>query len=245
MDVEISAIDPCPRDDVKSYGCVPETCPTKAMTNGTGTDSTQGGRPSRSKVQRVIDELDLTGLGDELERLWQGTGDERRSLRQLEAAFNVRVLEASIERAEGRLLDGEAENLYRLLTGDDVATSARTEAEARLERIGTDVEQLRDRFVSHQAIHTYLRSVREASAPEPSADETVERRRQSIQRLRNRLAAVTEQGIEGLVDAGHLSVGDFDAVVGVSIHCRDCGGTYDVSDLLDRGGCACDRPADP
>lgn len=215
------------------------------MTNGTGTDATHGGRPTGSKVQRVIDELDLTGLGDELERSWQRTGGERRSLRELETVFNVRVLEASIDRAEGRLLDGEAENLYRLLTGDDVGTSARTEAEARLERIGIDVEQLRHRFVSHQAIHTYLRSVREASAPEPSPEETVERRRQSIQRLRNRLTAVTEQGIEGLVDAGHLSVGDFDTIVGVSIHCRDCGGTYDVSELLDRGGCECDRPADP
>lgn len=210
------------------------------MNDGTEADANRDSRPSRTKVQRVIDELNLTGFGDELERLWQGTESERRSLRELETAFNVRVLEATIERAEGRLLDGEAENLYQLLRGDDVATSARTEAEARLERIGVNVETLRNRFVSHQAIHTYLRAVREASAPEPSPDETVERRRQSIQRLRNRLAAVTEQGIEGLADAGHLSVGDFDTVVGVSIHCRDCGGNYDVSDLLDRGGCACD-----
>lgn len=42
----------------------------------------------RTKVSRVIDEYDLDGFGDELERLWTATGDERKSLRELAETCN-------------------------------------------------------------------------------------------------------------------------------------------------------------
>lgn len=56
-------------------------------------------------------------------------------------------------------LDGEVENIYRLLT-DDISTGMRTQACRRLERAGVDVNGLETDFVSRQAVHTYLTSVR-------------------------------------------------------------------------------------
>lgn len=211
------------------------------MTDSPGTDHGSDPPDSRSKVKRVIDEYDLNGLGEELARRWRGEPGDRTSLRELESVFNKRVLESALERADGRVIDGEVENLYRLLTDDDVSASARTEAETKLDRLGLDVEALRAAFVSHQAVHTYLTTVQGASAPgrDDSTDAVLDRRRQSIQRLRSRLGTVTEESIEALEAAGHLSGGSFDTVVSVTVNCRGCGSTYDVVELLERGACDC------
>lgn len=205
-----------------------------------GQDTDRAGTVSRSKVGRVIDRYGLDGLGADLERRWTGDGRDRQSLRELETYFNQRVLEAALADAGHRPVDGEVANLYRLLTDDDVATGPRTEAETTLARRGVDLDAVRGAFVSHQAIHTYLTSVREVAPPDRPDDATPsERRRDTIQRLRNRLAAVSSRGLEGLRDAGHLEGGSFDVTVGVTVYCEDCGATMDVADLLDQGGCEC------
>lgn len=115
--------------------------------------------------------------------------------------------------------------------------------ETRLERLGIDVGALRRDFVSHQAIHTYLTDVREASLPqnEPSEDDAVQSRQETILRLRSRLIAVTERNLESLRGAGYLSIGSFDAMVGVTIYCDDCGESYDLTDLLRRRACDCSK----
>lgn len=211
------------------------------MTGSPGTNQDSTPQVSRSKVKRVIDEFGLDGFGEELARRWRGESGERMSLRDLETIFNQRVLESAIERADGRAIAGEVENLYRLLTDDEISASVRTEAETKLDRMGVDVEALRDAFVSHQAIHTYLTTVLEASAPvrDDSPGAVIQRRRRSIQRLRSRLGTVTSESIDALDEADDLTVGSFDTVVSVSVHCRDCGSTYDVAELLERRGCDC------
>lgn len=198
----------------------------------------------RSKVGRVIQEYGLDGLGDELERRWLGDDGDRHSLRQLAEYYNRRVLEAAIDAAEGRMIEGEVENLYRLLTDDDVTASARTQAETKLSRMGVDTESLRNDFVTHQAVHTYLTKFRGVSSPTTydTPEEAIENRRETIQRLRNRLAAVADRSLDGLREAGHVSVGAPDVMVTVTVHCHECDTTYDIVDLLDRRGCDCETP---
>lgn len=195
----------------------------------------------RSKVGRVIERYGLDGLGDELERRWVGEGRERESLRDLANAFNRRVLRAAIDEAGEPAIEGEVENHYRLLTADDVSAAARTQSETRLERLGVNVDALRGDFVSHQAVHTYLTEVRGASLDEegPSPDDAIERRSDTIQGLRYRLVAVTERSLETLRAAGHLTLGEFNVTVGISVYCADCETTSDVADLLRRRGCDC------
>lgn len=195
----------------------------------------------RSKVASVIERYDLLGTQDELERRWLGVDRERQSLRELATWFNQRVLEAALENQDSRPIEGEVANLYRLLDDEDVPASARTEAETKLSRLGIDVDSLRGDFVTHQAIYTYLTGVRGVSSPDTgrSPDAAVEGRRDTIQRLRSRLAAVSERSLEGLRDAGHVSVGSFDVMVRVTVHCTECGTTVDVADLLDQRGCDC------
>lgn len=210
-------------------------------------DTVNGARPPaenrRTKVGRVMEEYDLESLGERLERRWLGIDRERQSLRELADWFNCLVLEAAFERIGEKPIDGEIENHYRLLTADEVTESARTQAETQLARYGIDVERIKRDFVSHQAIHTYLTEVREASLPSDgsSSGATITKRQEAIFRLRNRLIAVIERSLDSLCQTGRLSLGEFDVMVGLTVYCNDCETSTDITDLFDKGGCDCDH----
>jgi hypothetical protein len=205
------------------------------------TDEKQGaeGHSSRGKLARLLVEYDLPEVGDELVERWTRESD-RSSLRDLAEYVNERLVAAALARTDARTLDGEAANYYRLLTSDDVTSGTRVEARHRLEQAGVDVERLVDDFVSRQAVHTYLRTDREASYDATSGSDRIEARKETVQRLRNRLSAVTERTLSELVDAGLLSLGSARVTVLVQVECRDCGNQYSFTDLLTRGGCDCE-----
>jgi len=208
--------------------------------DGAGGDGPTTPESRRSKVGRVLAERELDGLGTELEAYWTGEGSERYSLRDLADHFNRRVLRAALRAADQDPLDGEAENLYELLTGDEVTSGTRIQAEHRLERAGVDVDRLERDFVSHQAVHTYLTKYRDAEAPSSGDGTTVESARTTVQQLRNRLQAVTETTIGALLNANLLSLGDHHVYVDVRVTCNDCQNQYPVTDLFDAGGCECE-----
>lgn len=199
----------------------------------------QGPKP---KVARLIDTHDLNGLGDDLVERWTRT-ENRSSLRQLATRFNQRLLRAQLEGQGEDSLEGEVENLYQLLTDDDVTSGVRQEARDHLERRGVDVDSLEGDFVSYQAIRTYLKNHRDASPP----DETVypeqlrSEKSETIQRLKNRLQKVARQALEDLRNAGHITLGDFNVVVNVRVHCTDCNSQRSVSEILSSGGCDCSQ----
>lgn len=194
-------------------------------------------RGRRSKVKQAIEKYDLTGVGAELEHRWTAETD-RYSLRELAAYFNRLVLQSRLEDANVQLLEGDVENIYRLLTTDDVSSAERTRVRRHLEREGIDVEALESDFVTYQAIRTYLNKYRDA---EYTQDETEPRKRETenIQRLRGRTTAVTDGKIEQLRDGGHLEIDEFRTLVNIQIVCEQCNTQYDVLELLDHGGCDC------
>lgn len=190
----------------------------------------------RSKVARLLDEYNLEGLGSEMEARW--TADEdRMSLRSLADYFNQEVLRSCFEDAGIDTLDGELENIYRLLT-DDVSAAERTRVRRRLQRDGLDVNAVEDDFVTYQAIRTYLKEHRDAKYVRDSKD-PIEREIENIERLRGRVDTVTSGKLNQLRERGDLSLGPFRTVVGVKVVCEDCHSQYNVLDLLERGGCDC------
>lgn len=195
--------------------------------------------PTRCKVGRLLAEYDLDGLGADLERRWTAPDCERESLRSLADRVNRRVLESELRRADEAPTTVELDGLYEGLTGDDVDGTARTRTRRELERRGVDVESLRDRFVTHQAVHTYLTDYRGASYEREPA--SVETERATLARLRNRTSAVTQSALDRLVDADRLADRDYDPLVSVRVLCGDCGRSHDVDELLDAGGCDCER----
>jgi succinate dehydrogenase/fumarate reductase flavoprotein subunit len=192
-----------------------------------------------NKVERVIREYGLEGLGEELEARWLGDGYERQSLRDLADHFNRRVLESALSEAGVVTLQGELSNTYELLTGDDVTEGARIQARNRLERDDVDVEAVLDDFVSHYAIHTYLRDFREAEYSAGDDEDQLEKSVETIQRLTSRLTAVTRRNVENLRSTERLDVGPVDVITDVQVVCEDCGRQYDAVELVERGACEC------
>lgn len=195
----------------------------------------------QSKVARVIYDYGLDGIGAELERRWT-RNENRSSLRDLAAFFNRQMLESAIDSSDLNPLDGEVDNIYRLLTNDDVTSGSRRETRTRLERAGIDVESLDEDFVSYQAIRTYLREYRDVESPTESRspESYREAKRKTVQQLIGRLRTVATEALTELLAADHLVLGDFDVVVTVRVHCTDCGTRMALADLLERGGCECD-----
>jgi hypothetical protein len=197
---------------------------------------------SRSKVARLIESRDLNGIGDELEQRWTRS-ENRSSLRDLADYFNTQLLQSALESESATPLDGEIENLHRLLTDDEITSGVRQEARNRLEDQGVDPETLENDFVSYQSIRTYLKQYRDATPPDSrgSAENQIERKQATIQRLASRLVNVTEQSLTELSNASRITLGDFSVIVTVRIHCSDCDTQQPVTDLLTSGGCACER----
>lgn len=206
------------------------------MSDSDGTDRTSSGR--RTKVARLLEEYELEGLGAELERRWTADGDERMSLRDLADYFNAEVLEASMADAGMQPLSGEADNVYHLLTGEDVTSADRTRTRRRLEREGVDVGALLSDFVTYQAIRTYLKRDRGAEHTTDDRDRTVVEA-ENIQRLRGRTVTVTEGKLDQLRRSDEIVLGNARVFVDVNVLCEDCGAQYEVDELLDRGGCDC------
>lgn len=201
-----------------------------------GVDADDG---ADNKVERVIRKWGLEGLGEDLERRWLGDGAEQQSLRDLADHFNRRVLERALEDANVVTLEGELDNTYDLLTSDDVTEGSRTQARNRLEREGVDVDAVLGDFVSHYAVHTYLREHRGVEYPSADDEDQREKSVDTIRRLTSRLTAVTRRNVENLRSTERLAVGPVDVIADVQVVCEDCGRQYDAVELLERGSCQC------
>lgn len=188
-----------------------------------------------SKVARVIEAYDLSGMGDRLEAAWTGAEGERQSLRDLATTFNRAVLEAAMGETA---VESDVDSAYETLTGDDVSSADRMRKRRALEQAGVDVDDVLEDFVTHQSIHTYLTEYREAELPDRTADR-VDRKVETLERLQGRTAAVAESTVESLVDAGELAAHDYELLVDVRAVCSDCGSDYAVGTLLREGGCDC------
>ena len=195
-----------------------------------------------SKVAALIDRYGLDGLGDELERRWTADGAERLSLRDCAALFNRRLLEAALLAAGSDAFQRDVETTYERLTGDGVTAGVRTETRNRLSREGVDVDELERDFVTYQAIRSYLTEYRDATYEGPSDTEKIESDIEHIQRLMARTLSVTEDRIEGLQATGRLDIDSFDVLIEAQVLCQDCGSQYSVTELLEAGGCDCQRP---
>lgn len=193
----------------------------------------------RPKVARVIDEYDLEDMGEWLERSWTGEGEPRRSLRDLADRLNRAILRSGMERAGMDPVEGDVVTAYDLLAGD-ASSGDRVQKRRELERNGVDVDAIEDDFVSHRAVHSYLRNHRGVERSDPTSEDRVATERDRIERLQGRTTAVTADVIERLNADGRLDAEDVDVLVNVRVMCNGCGRSYDVSEFLERGGCDCD-----
>lgn len=192
----------------------------------------------RYKVGKVVSKHGLDDLHAELPARWVGDGRESQSLRDLADEINTAILGAVMDDAGLDPLEGEVQNAYRLLTGDDVSAGMRTQQRNRLEHEGVDVDALEDDFVTHQAVYMYLKEALGVSKDSDESTAGVEKHSERINRLRSRTEAVTQGSLEALA-GDEITLGDHDAIVDIQVYCHDCGTQSDVATLLEAGGCDC------
>jgi Flp pilus assembly secretin CpaC len=187
------------------------------------------------KVERVCERRGLPTL---TERLVERRTETDASLRDLERFFNREVLAAAMRAAGMELLEGEAANVYRLLTDDEVSHAARTEARDRLTRAGVDVEAVERDFVTYGTVRTHLR---ECAGVETGRESTADAAsvRDTVFELFGRTEAVTERELSRLADRESFDAGDLTVSLTARVACSACGEEYGLRRLLERGGCGC------
>lgn len=198
-----------------------------------------GDAPCSCKVGKTASKYGMEELPARLEGLWIGETDERHSLRELADHFNQCVLERAMEDEGVDVVYGETENVYRALTTES-GVGLRTQVRGQLERHGLDTEAVESDFVTHQTVYRHLKNCREA---EYETDEggRVERDRQRLEALQNRVATVTETTLSRLRDAEEIALEEFDVYADVNVLCESCGEVHTPADLLEDGGCDCQR----
>lgn len=204
------------------------------------TDGSTGSRGKRSKIRSNVGKYGLEGIEAEILARRRGEKGEEESLRDLADFFNVRILEAALEETGTRPLQGEIENLYRLLTGEDVSKGMGIEARDRLARQGIDFEEIESDFISYQSINRYLKNNEEYDPSDHSSQKRDEGTlRDRLFKLQSRMLTVTQSTLGQFTKRDGFSLGEFDVYVTVSVSCRDCGTTKSLTELLDDSGCEC------
>ena len=193
------------------------------------------------KVGDVAQRYDIEDVASELAALWTDEGENRHSLRELADYFNRQVLRTAMVDADMNPLEGETENLYRLLTEDDSGSGNRIEAERRLEFEDVPVEELRDDFVTHQTVYRHLKNcLHEEYDHEIEPEERLERDIQQIESFQNRIRVVVEEMVRRLRDADVFPIASPRVSVDIRIFCEDCNTLYSPGDLLTAEGCDCE-----
>jgi hypothetical protein len=190
------------------------------------------------KVGRMMATYGITEFDEELQHEW--LADDGASLRTLETRFNQRLLESAMEREGTAPLEGEVENLYRLLTDDDVSAGKYTQAKNRLEKVGVDVAELQSDFVSYQSINRHLQKCRELKSNSQDQSPSPRKLRSRIYALESRTASVTESTLEQLKRMGELHVTNPSVFVDLNVVCETCGKIISVDDALSGTPCDCD-----
>ena len=193
---------------------------------------------TRCKVGRLIAAYGLDGMGPHLERRWTGVGAERASLRTLADEFNRQLLRVALAEAGRNPVEQDVTTTYEVLTDDDVSEGSRTQKRLELSRDGVDIDSLLEDFVSHQAVHTYLRRYRGAERKSDPGDQ-IQSDVKTLRRLQARTGSVTADAVERSASTERIGIGEFDVLVNVRVLCQDCGADYAAVELLERGGCDC------
>lgn len=160
------------------------------------------------------------------------------SLRDLERFVNLALLRGALRRADVGPL-GSVESVLAALV-DDAGAGRRAEVRERLAQAGVDVAALEDAFVSYGTVRTHLRDCADVETGRRRPLD-VEGARGTIEWARSRNVGVVERTLGRLRDAGELETGELELAQVTRVTCADCGASYPVHDLLERGRCACDE----
>lgn len=187
------------------------------------------------KVDQTRDKYELIKLD---QRLKQRYSREDTGLRDLETFINRSVLRRAFQIAGQSVVEGEAENIYRLLTSDEVATTEQEEAKAQLKQSGVDVDEVLKDMVSYQTVRKHLNNclgIDTSNNYSPNLDADQE----EMKKLAGRTGAVAEQTVEKLRRHDIAKIGSPTVTVDIRLRCDECNRSHDLIEFLRRPVCSC------
>lgn len=185
------------------------------------------------KVTRVATAHHLSDID---ERLLQRR-DRGNSLRELATYFNKQVLSTALTSATREIV-GDADQIYDVVSGDDVKRSRRAELRSKLSQNGVDIDAVEDDFVSHQTIRNHLHDCLEVDTGRTSTV-NLEGGRKTIEWAQARSEGVIEETIKRLRSADEISSPPTEITQSVRVGCTACGSTYPIAEFLANRGCDC------
>lgn len=191
------------------------------------------------KVGELIEEYNLTNINDDLVTRWTGRRGEEESVRTLAHHFNCQLLRSEMRAVNMELVEGRVENLHELLTDDDRLDAVQMEARSTLDGAGIDVDRLEDRFLSHQTMYRHLKNCLDAEKQRNIL--TVDKERDRIHSVQNRAEVIVDDSVSRLRNGDKLDLDEFEVLINFRVTCENCGALHDVTNLIDAGGCECQR----
>lgn len=191
----------------------------------------------RPKVKRVAEEYHLEGVTDELEHRWAATGEEHQSLRELADFVNKQMLESEIDRTSDFPQAQDVEHIYNVLQSDNVSPGRLQELKRNLDRRGIDIDKLTSDFVSHQAVHSYLRDYQ--GVEYEASEQTIEDDLEIVQRVRGRLIAVIESIIDKNQSKEDFDASEYGVYIDIRIQCEECQRSMTLVNYFKNRGCDC------
>ena len=193
-------------------------------------------RGPKKKIVRVIEEYELSAIGEEMADLWTAENQsDRYSLQELMDLFNLRVLKAALETAGLDLAPGEAENTYNYLTNDEVPHADYEETRLRLEEKGVNVDQVLNDFVaSKQTMSKYLREEQgvDFSPDKAAPDEKKQGQLDYVRKIERRYENIAEGVVESLISNGELSDDEYSIDIECVVTNKSTGESSDIKELL-------------
>lgn len=136
-------------------------------------------------------------------------------------------------------LDGEVDNLHRLLTSDDVSPGMVTQARNRLEEDGVDVAAVTGDFISYQTVNRHLKNCLDVERDDDRTPLGIEGAKDRIFAMQHRTRTVTRQAIGQVRRERGTDFEDFEIYVDISARCTECGAQLDVEQALAGEACRC------
>ncbi len=159
--------------------------------------------------------------------------------------MNKRIIEAAVA-SSTNLLDGEAANIYRLLTADadDVSAGMQTEARQRLKHDGIDVERLEADLITYQSVYNYCKDHRSVSRSSGEKHNNPASNLTHMRKIAGRLQAIVENNLTRWIKNNVINGGSYEVDIEIWVTCQDCGARRSPKTLVDSGGCQCASESD-
>jgi broad-specificity NMP kinase len=208
---------------------------------------------SKNKIDRLIEEYELTGIEESLVRDWTHEDDQRRkSVRELTSWFNQKLVMVILDRHTGGMIpsDYTVKEITTRLHARGSNSSKYNDIPDReimdivqwLQNNDVPVENVIDDFVSYGTMYTYLKEIRGAVSPDSQPDQRSPEGRQAdvLEGIRTDLAKQPERinsRLRTLRTHNQLPETKPDIHISVECNCPACGYAQPIADYIEHQGC--------